>query len=353
MLAQSADAIPPLFEWWRSIGKWFRFGKPDSTAGQEVQATIAPTLDFPVTDGQNLAWCGTLQLAWNEARNCFGGGPIQLDPPSPLADALNHQPFNRDCIDPASIFTAVGAIDAGIIERIREHLRKMGAPESRVLGADGLGRGVDEFICYARLDKNLQFPKPFGRLGYRPLAGRKVPCFGYLKDTRNADDSRQQTLIHHYETPQDFVVELKTQDNEDTLVLAKTAPAPTLREIVSAVTAQIQTAPIVAWRNDVLIVPCINLSCLEKFTELQGRRIFGSLGWLVKSAMQSIDFQMDEKGVLLRSEAQISFSRSLAAVAQHVMILEPPFLLLMKRKNSNVPYFATWIANADLLRRSG
>jgi hypothetical protein len=32
------------------------------------------------------------------------------------------------------------------------------------------------------------------------------------------------------------------------------------------------------------------------------------------------------------------------------MILNPPFLLLMKRKSAKEPYFACWIANADLLK---
>ena len=351
MLAQSRHAIPPPYEWWRSIGRWLGFPKPvDSDAN--AHAKIVPTLDASIHDDENLAWCGTLQLAWNQGRACFGGKPIKLDPPSALADSLNHQQFDIACVDADSVFTACGPLDAGIVDQLKTYLRKIGVPESRVLGPDGLWPGLDEFICYARLDKNLKFPTPYGSLGYRALDGRKVPCFGYLKDTRNANEARKQTLIHHYESPQDFIIELQTRDSADMLLLAKAPPAAVLGEMVRTVVDQLHAAPIFAGGNDVLIVPCITFSSTESFAELQGRRIVEHAGWFMKSAMQAIDFKMNEKGVILHSEANISFARSLAAVAQHVMVLEPPFLIVMKRKDATEPYFAAWIANTDLLKRS-
>jgi hypothetical protein len=32
-----------------------------------------------------------------------------------------------------------------------------------------------------------------------------------------------------------------------------------------------------------------------------------------------------------------------------LMILDPPFAMVMKRENAPQPYFVAWIANADLL----
>ena len=66
--------------------------------------------------------------------------------------------------------------------------------------------------------------------------------------------------------------------------------------------------------------------------------------------MQTIDFRMDEKGVKLRSEASISFGCSAQPqVIPRLMILDPPFAIMIKRKDAPQPYFVTWIANADLL----
>ena len=60
---------------------------------------------------------------------------------------------------------------------------------------------------------------------------------------------------------------------------------------------------------------------------------------------------MDEAGVKLHSEAALSFGCSVQAPrVPRVMILKPPFVLLMKRRNAPEPYFVAWFANADLLR---
>lgn len=59
---------------------------------------------------------------------------------------------------------------------------------------------------------------------------------------------------------------------------------------------------------------------------------------------------MDEKGVRLRSEASLSIGCSAhARIKPRVLLLDPPFAVVMKRKNAPEPYFVAWIGNADLL----
>jgi hypothetical protein len=59
---------------------------------------------------------------------------------------------------------------------------------------------------------------------------------------------------------------------------------------------------------------------------------------------------MDEKGVKLHSEATLSLGCSAnIRVEPRLMILDPPFAVLMKRKDAPEPYFVAWIANTDLL----
>jgi hypothetical protein len=71
---------------------------------------------------------------------------------------------------------------------------------------------------------------------------------------------------------------------------------------------------------------------------------------VLRQALQSIEFRMDEKGVKLHSEASISFDCSVAPqVRPRLLVLDPPFALVMKRKGAPQPYFVVWFANADLL----
>jgi hypothetical protein len=319
----------------------------DKSIGGRHGAQIVPVLDVPISASKNLLWCGAFQLAWNEACERFKG-PISLRPTSSLTALLNRRTFDRRSVDEASIFVASGALDGGIVQKIKAGVRKMNAPESRLL--EGLQPGFGQLICYARLDKELSFPKPFGRLGSFPLAGRKAPCFGFLEDSQRAGDLRSQTLIHSYRDARDFVIELKTTNAEDMLVLAKTTPAVTLRETVLGVVRQLQESPPPAGGRDVMVAPCVTFSEAGSFPELEMRAVEGNPGWFLRSALQSIDFKMNEKGVTLHSEARVWFACSAETPPEHIMILEPPFLLLMKRKSAKEPYLACWIANGDLLK---
>jgi hypothetical protein len=134
------------------------------------------------------------------------------------------------------------------------------------------------------------------------------------------------------------------------LVLAKVPVPSNLSEAVRVVVGRLQSAPVKAGPRDVLVAPCISVARASAFSELDGRKIVSSQEWYMTRALQSIDFAIDEKGVTLFSFSLTGFGKCLTPPAARVMILRPPFLLLMKRRDSRESYFACWIANHDLLK---
>jgi len=235
-----------------------------------------------------------------------------------------------------------------VVEKIQAHLQSIHGPDSRVLPVGQ--SNPDDLLFYARLDKRLSFPKPYGKLGAYPLSGRKVQCFGFLSNQPDPE-LRSQTLIHYYGGPEDFVVELKTNQPGDVLLLAKTSGAASLGEMARAVEARLQTAPKPAASRDILAAPMIALSETQAFAELEGRKIAGGWPWFIRSATEAIDLAMNEQGVTLHSESEVSFGCSAEMPPEHVMVLKPPFLLLLQRRAAMTPYLACWIANADLLTK--
>ena len=72
----------------------------------------------------------------------------------------------------------------------------------------------------------------------------------------------------------------------------------------------------------------------------------------ILSALQNIRFQLDEEGVRLRSESHMSFGCGAAGPpppAQHMMVFDKPFLMLLQRRDADVPYFSLWIENPEIL----
>jgi hypothetical protein len=62
-------------------------------------------------------------------------------------------------------------------------------------------------------------------------------------------------------------------------------------------------------------------------------------------------FEMNEKGVELKSEAHMGFGCAKEDVPPvgHRMIFDKPFLVLMLRHGAKTPYFVFWVDNAEAL----
>ena len=106
--------------------------------------------------------------------------------------------------------------------------------------------------------------------------------------------------------------------------------------------------------NDILMVPKFNFDLTRRFHEVCGRGLLVrnpaiAKDLLIVSALQNIRFQVDEKGVRLRSEAHMSLACSGPPSPEHIMIFDRPFLLVLKRVGAKAPYFTMWVDNPELL----
>jgi hypothetical protein len=114
--------------------------------------------------------------------------------------------------------------------------------------------------------------------------------------------------------------------------------------------------PVTPGSGDTLAVPKLNFDLRGDFPALEGLVLLPSPAAHVKnlktkSVKQLVRFQLNEKGAILKSEAVITMRTSIVFERRepHVMIFDRPFLILMKRQNSDHPYFALWVGNASLL----
>jgi hypothetical protein len=61
-------------------------------------------------------------------------------------------------------------------------------------------------------------------------------------------------------------------------------------------------------------------------------------------AAQQTRFRLDERGAALESEAGAA-----AAIVDTNLVFDKPFLVMIQRTGASGPYFALWVANAELL----
>jgi hypothetical protein len=88
-----------------------------------------------------------------------------------------------------------------------------------------------------------------------------------------------------------------------------------------------------------LFIPVIDFDVLRDYTELTGPDS------ILDVALQQTRFKLTEKGAVLKSEAAIATR----AASFKNLIFDKPFLVLIQRADASQPYFALWVANAELL----
>jgi hypothetical protein len=94
-------------------------------------------------------------------------------------------------------------------------------------------------------------------------------------------------------------------------------------------------------------VPDIIFNINHRFSELEGQYYANKSleGYQLGSAQQDILFRLDRNGADLEAEAeQLKYLSS-----SMDYIVNRPFLVYMKNRDTNTPYFAMWVDNAELL----
>ena len=319
------------------------------TAMNITPTAIIPVLQHEIRPGQNLLWCSSLQLAWNELYD-LAGGPLAMEEETPLVALLNQRTATKADIDQASYVALagiVGQLNLSELEAQPKHFdTKAVVQELQSLPAGSL-------TAYSYLLKQLLFEWAFTRFKTPLLFGDdQVWAFGVQQymPGREADDRvAEQVRILDYRDPSDFIVQLETKSRDDTLILAKVAPASTLDATLRTVLERTQAAaPDSLQKLESLMIPVIDIDRQKTYPELCNRKLTTDNkeinGRHFSLVTQRIRFKLDESGAQLESK-----TRFLAARPPRKLIFDAPFLVVLMRPGAETPYFALWVDNTDVL----
>lgn len=317
--------------------------------------TISSHMEEPVSTGKNVVYCSTFQLAWNEFKDNITKGDIQLqNPPEPIK-YLNKSLSTKKDLSDESYVAMAGMKKDDIIGRINKALKdkfKSEAPSVQ----ENLQR-EDDILAYAYLYKNLQFNKEFEKLdNMLYFKNTKVKAFGIKKYGDKNKEMGEQVEVKYYREASDnkeFIVSLKAKNSTDDIILSAVQPKRTILETYNYVDELIKknTTSMIA-HNDKLVIPKFDFDISHSFDELLNKNLInkGFEDYYFVKATQDTRFKLDEKGVILKSEARLIATKSAEVSSPgRSMIFDHPFLLYMKEKNAAYPYFIMWIDNPELL----
>ena len=364
LIAVAVVASVPGIRWlgwrvyaWHTSSHAETAGKPHLRAHARdlSQTEVAPTLDTPIPEGRNLIWCATFQIAWNELC-ALAGENVRMEREDHSVALLNRKTVTRDDLDENTYFATAGAVGTGGLDGIPDDLSTKfeGQATPELIPADGTFP-ADAVVAYAYLFANLPFEWAFDRLEYPIRFGdTEVRAFGitqFLKSQEKERLAASQLLIYDPRGEHDVIIELKTRLADHHLILAKVPPLGTLGETAKMVLKRIEESEpqsLPEWEN--LAIPILDFDITREYLEICGRPLRVShpsmSGVPIAQATQQIRFKLDERGAVLKSEAVIATLGMAASLT-----FDRPFLILLKYSESNVPYFAAWIDNPELLVR--
>lgn len=209
-----------------------------------------------------------------------------------------------------------------------------------------------EFLSYAYLLKKMQYPVPFSQADVY-FNQEKVRGFKLTNGTQV-----QNLEIISYSSDNKFFLKLLSKDGQDEIFLAK-GYSPSQTASLIALMNKPNPKYVPFNEGDVFEVPEIHLKLSRDYNEFIDKFLLnpGFLNYKIAVMRENLKFDFDYQGARVENEGYIVniVKSSLFPTLEpkiKIFKLDKPFLLMMKRTNSQLPYFILGVNNTNLMQKS-
>jgi len=322
-----------------------------------TQTIITPVMEVPIVPGNNLIYCSTFQIAWNMLQDSVIREEIRLTGDPEVVRLLDKQMSTAEDISEDCYVAMVDTLTREFLDRINRALRSKFGENAPPEVKQQINPAATQILAYAYLFKSLQFPVQFDRFEY-PMTFRldeeyvSVESFGVkgFSTGDKQDEVRGQVQIYYSRNEWEYVVGLKSASEADEIILAKIPSPKSLFEAITSTAYRVNMlTPTSLEFGQSLVIPVFDYDVKHSFSDLMGKHFLNEdwTDWFISDAVQWIRFKMDEKGVVLKSEAKIEMVTGMAQSFR----FSPPFLVYLRNKDGKFPYFAMWVDNAELMAK--
>jgi hypothetical protein len=326
--------------------------------GSEVQAkdlkvsektSMHAVLDVPMEES-NMLYCVTFQLAWNELMDNVLKGEIILESEKELSGKLNQKKQTKGSLSPDDYIAMVGMGRDDIVKKINDEMdRKFNEEDKWKVESEV---GPDDYLAFAFLKKVLEFGTSFEKVEEGlDFKGTKVSSFGIMtvKDPEVREKLAMQVELLYYKNDKEFIIRLKDKEAKEELYLAMLPEEETLEKMVDKARS-LEGQAMKLGPSDVLNIPVIAFDIKHNYKELENQAVMnkGFEGYSIGSALQRIEFVLNESGAVLKSKAEITMVTSMPMDPKS-LIFDDSFLLYMTEAGQSDPYLVVYVDNAEIL----
>ncbi len=307
---------------------------------------------------QDRLWVATFQLAWNEFMNNIVKGYIMFNGGTPQnVKILNRQEFKKNMLSQDSYYVAYGRTNNALKKQIEDAIWNKFKEKSELLNNVNWNDPTNAYLIYSMLLKDFKFTTRFDILGVEKFARskQKVQYFGI--DKNSPQNLYNGVDVLFYNNRFDYAVSLKS--DKDEVILYRTNLNFNFEDLYNDLNIKSQkykgNKKFAA--GDKLKVPFMSLKAKTGYPELCNKEILHTDKLYISQALQTADFNMNNTGVKLKSEAimDIKVMSMPVAVKQkgRNFFFNNTFIIFMKEKNQSKPYFAMRVRDIDLYKYTG
>lgn len=308
---------------------------------------IALTMDDKIA--RDTAWCGTFQLIWNDLKNDVVKQDIVFNPQLKVVENLNKGSFNTTQISDSSYYKAQGIPTQELKKQIENGIKEKFNETSDILDDFVFDGNPDRYFLYAMLKKEFEFENEFDELDNGKFGEYDdVEYFGINSNSNEL--LRNQVQVLYYNSKEDFAIKLLTKQNDE-VIIARGNEGNTFNEIYNDVKnkqANYQGSTELS-EADKLRIPKINFDIKKEFEELENKEFETAEGevMFIEKALQTIEFELDEKGGRIESEAGMMVNKMAILPEEsepREFIVDDTFTIFLQEEGKEMPYFC---ANID------
>lgn len=295
-----------------------------------MKPTYQSTLDEKTI---NNLWVGTLDLAWKDLKKQLGKDKIELENEElQIVNDLNSSTFSKEMLD---------SNDYKInVERTMTNGYKIDATLNKELNF------LEVFDNFSN-DYNWKFGDSEENIKYFGINNASSD-----KMNKNIEILFYNRISDNDYRSNDFAIKLKTKE-DDEIILYRTDEIKSFDEYYQDIIKKGQnyTGSKEFSEDDELRVPYVRVNGQICYNELYGKIIKDTNGLYIYDVIQNVNFSLNEKGCNLSSKATMVTEYMGIGEDTKYCYFQDTFIIFMKEKDSDNPYFALKVDNADILEK--
>lgn len=295
-----------------------------------MKPTYQSTLDEKTI---NNLWVGTLDLAWKDLKKQLGKDKIELENEElQIVNDLNSSTFSKEMLD---------SNDYKInVERTMTNGYKIDATLNKELNF------LEVFDNFSN-DYNWKFGDSEENIKYFGINNASSD-----KMNKNIEILFYNRISDNDYRSNDFAIKLKTKE-DDEIILYRTDEIKSFDEYYQDIIKKGQnyTGSKEFSEDDELRVPYVRVNGQICYNELYGKIIKDTNGLYIYDVIQNVNFSLNEKGCNLSSKATMVTEYMGIGEDTKYCYFQDTFIIFMKEKDSDNPYFALKVDNTDILEK--